>query len=285
MDVRDRVAVVTGGASGIGRSLGLALAARGAAAVVVADTDAVGAQAVAREITSGGGTALAVPCDVSREADVQTLIARAEEAFTRIDVFCSNAGIIVAGGVEVPDPAWSRIWAVNVQSHVYVARAVLPGMLARGEGYLVITASAAGLLTQLGSAPYAVTKHAAVALAEWLAITHGDQGIGVSCLCPQAVTTNLGATSLREVGGLPPPAARDGAVPSQDAGSVSRQAAVDGVLTPDQVAASVIEGLADERFLILPHPEVATYERRRATDRDRWLGGMRRLQAHLAGKG
>ncbi len=285
MDVRDRVAVVTGGASGIGRSLGLALAARGAAAVVVADTDAVGAQAVAREITSGGGTALAVPCDVSREADVRALTARAEEAFTRIDVFCSNAGIIVAGGVEVPDPAWSRIWAVNVQSHVYVARAVLPGMLARGEGYLVITASAAGLLTQLGSAPYAVTKHAAVALAEWLAITHGDQGIGVSCLCPQAVTTNLGATSLREVGGLPPPAARDGAVPSQDAGSVSRQAAVDGVLTPDQVAASVIEGLADERFLILPHPEVATYERRRATDRDRWLGGMRRLQAHLAGKG
>ena len=165
MDVRDRVAVVTGGASGIGRSLGLALAARGAAAVVVADTDAVGAQAVAREITSGGGTALAVPCDVSREADVRALTARAEEAFTRIDVFCSNAGIIVAGGVEVPDPAWSRIWAVNVQSHVYVARAVLPGMLARGAGYLVITASAAGLLTQLGSAPYAVTKHAAVALA------------------------------------------------------------------------------------------------------------------------
>jgi len=285
MDVRDRVAVVTGGASGIGRSLCLAFAARGAAAVVVADTDAAGAAAVAQEITSRGEKALAAPGDMSREPDVRALVARAEEAFGRIDVFCSNAGIIVAGGVEIPDPAWSRIWAINVQSHIYVARAVLPGMLARGEGYLVITASAAGLLTQLGSAPYAVTKHAAVALAEWLAITHGDQGIGVSCLCPQAVTTNLGATSLREVGVLAPPGARDGAVPSQDAGSVSRQAAVDGVLTPDQVAASVIEGLADERFLILPHPEVATYERRRATDRDRWLGGMRRLRAHLAGKG
>ena len=285
MDVRDRVAVVTGGASGIGRSLCLAFAARGAAAVVVADTDAAGAAAVAQEITSRGEKALAAPGDMSREPDVRALVARAEEAFGRIDVFCSNAGIIVAGGVEVPDPAWSRIWAINVQSHVYVARAVLPGMLARGEGYLVITASAAGLLTQLGSAPYAVTKHAAVALAEWLAITHGDQGIGVSCLCPQAVTTNLGATSLREVGGLPPPAARDGAVPSQDAGSVSRQAAVDGVLTPDQVAASVIEGLAQESFLILPHPEVAIYERRRAEDRDRWLGGMRRLRARLAGKG
>ncbi len=194
MDVRDRVAVVTGGASGIGRSLCLAFAARGAAAVVVADTDAAGAAAVAQEITSRGEKALAAPGDMSREPDVRALVARAEEAFGRIDVFCSNAGIIVAGGVEVPDPAWSRIWAINVQSHVYVARAVLPGMLARGEGYLVITASAAGLLTQLGSAPYAVTKHAAVALAEWLAITHGDQGIGVSCLCPQAVTTNLGAT-------------------------------------------------------------------------------------------
>jgi NAD(P)-dependent dehydrogenase (short-subunit alcohol dehydrogenase family) len=130
-----------------------------------------------------------------------------------------------------------------------------------------------------------VTKHAAVALAEWLAISYGDQGIKVSCLCPQAVTTNLGATSLREVGALALPPRGDGAVPSTDAGSVSRQAAVDGVLTPDQVAASVVDGLAAERFLILPHPEVAMYERRRAEDRDRWLGGMRRLHARLGGKG
>jgi len=291
MDVADRVAVITGGASGIGRALCLAFADRGAAGVVVADVDGHGASAVAEEIGSRGKQALAVAADVSREGDVQALAARAREAFGRIDVVCSNAGIIVAGGVDVHEDAWSRIWAINVQSHVYVARAVLPAMLASGEGYLVITASAAGLLTQLGSAPYAVTKHAVVALAEWLAITYGDKGIRVSCLCPQAVTTNLGATSLRELAGVtltggsggPPP--RAGTVPARDAGSVSRQASVDGVLTADQVAVSVIDGLAAERFLILPHPEVATYERRRAEDRDRWLGGMRRLQARLAAEG
>jgi NAD(P)-dependent dehydrogenase (short-subunit alcohol dehydrogenase family) len=290
MDVADRVVVVTGGASGIGRALCLAFADRGAAGVVVADADAQGAAAVAAAIGSRGKQAVAMAADVSREGDVQALAARAHQAFGRIDVFCSNAGIIVAGGTEVHDDAWSRIWAINVQSHVYVARAVLPAMLARGVGYLVITASAAGLLTQLGSAPYAVTKHAAVALAEWLAITYGDVGIRVSCLCPQAVTTNLGATSVRELAGTAlaggsggsPPA---GTVPSQDAGSVSRQASVDGVLTADQVAVSVIDGLASERFLILPHPEVATYERRRAEDRDRWLGGMRRLRARLAAGG
>ena len=285
MQIRDRIAVVTGGASGIGRSLCLAFADHGAAAVVVADVDTPGAEEVAAQVIARGSRALAVRADLTREGDVRALVGQAQDAFGRIDLFCSNAGIIVAGGVEVSDEAWSRIWAINVQSHVYVARAVLPGMLARGTGYLVITASAAGLLTQLGSAPYAVTKHAAVALAEWLSITYGARGITVSCLCPQAVTTNLGATSQREVGALALPPPGDGAVPSTDAGSVSRQAAVDGVLTPDQVAASVVDGLADERFLILPHPEVATYERRRAQDRDRWLGGMRRLHARLAGKG
>jgi len=291
MDVADRVTVVTGGASGIGRALCLAFADRGAAGVVVADADGPGAAAVAGEIGARGRRALAVAADVSTEGDVLALAARAHEAFGRIDVFCSNAGIIVAGGVEVHDDAWSRIWAINVHSHVYAARAVLPAMLARGEGYLVITASAAGLLTQLGSAPYAVTKHATVALAEWLAITYGEQGIRVSCLCPQAVTTNLGATSLRELADIAITAGswgsapRPGAVPSRDAGSVSSQASVDGVLTADQVAVSVIDGLAAERFLILPHPQVATYERRRAEDRDRWLGGMRRLQARLAGEG
>ena len=285
MEIRDRVAVVTGGASGIGRSLCLAFAEHGAAGVVVADVDTPGAEDVAAQVISRGGRALAVRADLTREGDVRALVGQATDAFGRIDLFCSNAGIIVAGGVEVSDEAWSRIWAVNVQSHIYVARAVLPGMLARGEGYLVITASAAGLLTQLGSAPYAVTKHAAVALAEWLAITYGDQGIKVSCLCPQAVATNLGATSLREAGALALPPPGDGAIPSSDAGSVSRQAAVDGVLTADQVAASVVDALAAERFLILPHPDVATYELRRAQDRDRWLGGMRRLHARLAGKG
>ena len=286
MEVKDRVAVVTGGASGIGRALCLALAGRGAAAVVVSDTDGPGAANVAAEITGRGQAALAVTTDVSSEPAVQALAARAEQEFGRIDLFFSNAGIIVAGGIEVPDEAWSRIWAINVQSHVYVARAVLPGMLARGDGYLMVTASAAGLLTQLGSAPYAVTKHAAVAFAEWLSITYGDRGIGVSCLCPQAVTTNLGATSMREVGALMPPSPDTDSVPSAArAGSVSRQASVDGVLSPEQVAASVLAALADNRFLILPHPEVAMYERRRAEDRDRWLTGMRRLHSRLAGRG
>ncbi len=286
MDVSERVAVVTGGASGIGRALCLALAEHGAAAVVVSDSDGPGAARVAAEITAGGRAAMAVTADVASEPDVRALARRAEQEFGRIDLFFSNAGIIVAGGIEVPDEAWSRIWAINVQSHVYAARAILPGMLARGGGYLVVTASAAGLLTQLGSAPYAVTKHAAVALAEWLSITYGDSGIGVSCLCPQAVSTNLGATSLREVGGLVPPAPETGAVPSAAGnGSVSRQASVDGVRTPDEVAASVLAGVADERFLILPHPEVATYELRRATDRDRWLSGMRRMHSRLTGRG
>ena len=175
MQIRDRIAVVTGGASGIGRSLCLAFADHGAAGVVVADVDAPGAEEVAAQVIARGSRALAVRADMTREGDVRALVGQAQDAFGRIDLFCSNAGIIVAGGVEVSDEAWTRIWAVNVQSHVYVARAVLPGMLARGAGYLVITASAAGLLTQLGSAPYAVTKHAAVALAEWLSITYGDQ--------------------------------------------------------------------------------------------------------------
>jgi NAD(P)-dependent dehydrogenase (short-subunit alcohol dehydrogenase family) len=274
MDIAQRVAVVTGGASGIGRSLCLALAERGAAAVVVADVDAAEASKVAGAIEAGGHRAMAVTADVAREAEVGDLVARAEEAFGPIDLFCSNAGIIVDGGVEVPDDAWARIWAVNVQSHVYVTRAVLPRMLARGEGYLVLTASAAGLLTELGSAPYSVTKHAAVALAEWLSITYGDQGLRVSCLCPQAVRTNLIATSHRQVS----------AMPEVRTGLGTPQASVDGVLSADQVAAVVIDAIAEERFLILPHPEVAMYEQRRADDRERWLRGMRRLQARLSGR-
>jgi NAD(P)-dependent dehydrogenase (short-subunit alcohol dehydrogenase family) len=274
VDIGQRVAVVTGGASGIGRSICLALASHGARGVVVADVDAEGAAQTAADIEAGGHRALAVPADMSREEDVKALIACTEEAFGPADLFCSNAGIIVDGGVEVPDDAWSRIWAINVQAHVYAARALLPGMLARGEGYLVITASAAGLLTELGSAPYSVTKHAAVGLAEWLSITYGERGLRVSCLCPQAVRTNLIATSHREVSEMPP----------ERTGLGTPQASVDGVLTPDQVAQSVIAGVQEERFLILPHPEVATYEQRRAGDRERWLRGMRRLQARLGGQ-
>jgi NAD(P)-dependent dehydrogenase (short-subunit alcohol dehydrogenase family) len=274
VDIAGRVAVVTGGASGAGRAIALGLARRGAAGVAVSDVDTDGAAAVAAEIEQAGGRALAISADVSRQEDINHLVTGCEAAFGPVSLFFSNAGIIVAGGPEAADEAWSRIWAVNVQSHVYVARAVLPGMLARGEGYLVITASAAGLLTQLGSAPYAVTKHAAVALAEWLSITHGDQGIRVSCLCPQAFTSNLLTTSVRELGGAPPlDSARGG----------SAQAAVDGVLTAEQVAESALDAIGTEQFLILPHPEVATYERRRADDRERWLRGMRRMQARLAG--
>jgi NAD(P)-dependent dehydrogenase (short-subunit alcohol dehydrogenase family) len=271
MDINGKVAVVTGGASGIGRSLCLALAGQGAAAVVVADVDAAGAADVAAAVETAGRPALAVTADMSCEDDVRALVARAEDAFGPVGLFCSNAGIIVDGGVEVADDAWSRIWAINVQSHVYVARALLPGVLARGEGYLVLTASAAGLLTELGSAPYSVTKHAAVALAEWLSITYGDQGLRVSCLCPQAVHTNLIASSHREVAGMP----------AERTGLGTPQASVDGVLTPDQVAACVVEAIGDERFLILPHPEVEMYEQRRSGDRERWLRGMRRLQARL----
>lgn len=271
MEISGRVAVVTGAASGAGRAIALGLAARGAAGVVVSDIDADGAAKVAAEIEGAGGRALAVRTDVARDEDVQDLVMASEGAFGPVGLFFSNAGIIVGGGPEVGDDAWSRIWAINVQSHVYVARALLPGMLARGEGYLVITASAAGLLTQLGSAPYAVTKHALVALAEWLSITHGDQGITVSCLCPQAVATNLRATSQAQVG----------AAALRPSGQVS-VAAVDGVLSAEQVADTVLEGIADNRFLILPHPDVATYEKRRADDRERWLRGMRRFQARLS---
>ena len=264
MELRDRVVVVTGAANGIGRAMARRFAEEGARAVVVADVDGDGAARVTAEITEAGGTALAVACDVSVEADVEHAVERAEDECGPIDLFCSNAGIGVGGGVDAPDEDWNRIWQVNLMAHVYAARAVLPGMLARGEGYLLQTASAAGLLTNVGAAPYSVTKHAAVALAEWLAVTHGDAGIKVSCLCPQGVRTNmlLAGRDRRE-------------------GSVVLAAAP--ALEPEDVAGSVVEGLRAERFLILPHPEVAEYFRRKADDYDRWLAGMRRLQARVAG--
>jgi NAD(P)-dependent dehydrogenase (short-subunit alcohol dehydrogenase family) len=275
VDITGRVAIVTGAASGAGRAIALGLAARGVGAVVISDIDADGAATVAAEVQRGGGSALAIRADVSREEDVRNLVTESEGAFGPVGMFFSNAGLIVGGGMEVADDAWSRIWAVNVHSHIYVARAILPGMLARGEGYLMITASAAGLLTQLGSAPYAVTKHAAVALAEWLSITYGDQGIRVSCLCPQAFTSNLLSTSVRELGGAPLGGSASGA---------SAQAAVDGVLTAEQVADTALDAVGTEQFLVLPHAEVATYEQRRAADRERWLRGMRRMQSRLAGQ-
>lgn len=254
MKLAGKVAVVTGGASGIGRALCRRFAAEGARGVVVADLNAAGAESLAAEI---GG--LAVASDVSREADIVRLTELAFEAYGEIDLFCSNAGITLEGGVEAPDSEWQRIWSVNCMAHVYAARAVLPRMLARGEGYLLQTASAAGLLTETGSAPYSVTKHAALALAEWLAIAYGARGIRVSCLCPQGVRTNMLA----------------------EAASGPARFLLESALEPEQVAHAVVEGLAAERFLILPHPKVADYIRRKADDYDRWLRGMRRLRAKL----
>jgi NAD(P)-dependent dehydrogenase (short-subunit alcohol dehydrogenase family) len=278
VELDDRVVVVTGGASGIGRALCRRFAAAGARAVVVADLAADGGRAVAAEInddSDGRGSttrALAVPTDVTREADIDAVVERTEETFGPIDLFCSNAGIAIGGGAEVPDESWERIWHVNVMAHVYAARAVLPGMIARGEGYLLNTASAAGLLTNLGAAPYSVTKHAAVGLAEWLAITHGPAGIKVSCLCPQGVRTAM------LLGGLDPsaPEGGDQAFPAGQVVLASGE-----MLEPDDVADAVVEGLREETFLILPHPEVGEYFRHKATDYDRWLRGMRRLQERL----
>lgn len=266
MDMHGRVVVVTGGGGGIGAGMCHAFAQNGAAAVAVADIDEAAAQHVAAEVEQAGARSLAMRVDVGNEADVQSLVDRVESTLGVIDLFCANAGIMVAGGIDVSDDDWDRIWRVNVKSHIYAARAVVPGMVERGHGYLLHTASAAGLLTQLGAAPYSVTKHAVVAFAEWLSITYGDRGITVSCLCPQAVETAMTGPMSRR---------------SQQRPVGAGTAASDGMLQPADVAQTVLEALAEERFLVLPHPHVATYEKRRADDRDRWLRGMRRAQAAI----
>jgi NAD(P)-dependent dehydrogenase (short-subunit alcohol dehydrogenase family) len=253
VNVDGRCVVVTGAAGGIGAALARRFAHEGATGVVVADLRPEPLEAVAREIDG-----FAFTCDVTHEEQVRALVEAAEDRFGPIDLFCSNAGIIVPGNEAVHDDDWARSIDVNVMAHVYAARAVVPGMIERGGGYLLQTASAAGLLTQIGSAPYAVTKHAAVAFAEWLAVTYGEQGIKVSVLAPQAVNTAMTA-------GVP-----DGGV-----------AGVDGMLEPEAVADAVVRGLASEHFLILPHPSVLEYFRRKASDYDRWLRGMQRLQARF----
>lgn len=255
MELNGKVVVVTGAGRGIGEGLVRRFRAEGAS-VLAADVDAPAVQQVADDTGS-----LAMVADVSVEADVRGLVDRAEAELGPVDIFCSNAGIGPSGGVDMSDEMWQRIWEINTMSHVYAARACLPGMLARGEGYLLQTVSAAGLLTNLGAAAYSVTKHAALGLAEWLSVTYGDRGIKVSALCPQFVQTDLLANL-----------ASDPAVASW---------ARSATLSVDEVAAAVVQGLADERFLILPHPEVATYFERKATDYDRWLAGMRKLQASL----
>jgi NAD(P)-dependent dehydrogenase (short-subunit alcohol dehydrogenase family) len=255
MQLTDRVIVVTGAARGIGRALATRFASERAKAIVVADIDEAGAKRVADAI---GGTA--VLCDVSREADIARLVEHVESVHGRIDIFSSNAGIAIDGGPEVADRDWQRIWEINVMAHVFVARHVLPGMLSRREGYILGTVSAAGLLNHFLAAPYGVTKAAALSLFEWLAIVHGDEGIRVSCLCPQGVKTDMLAAERRQLG-------------------VDFLTA--GALEPEAVADAVVTGIADERFLILPHPEVAEYFRRKAEDYDRWLRGMRRLRTNV----
>jgi len=256
MELADRHVVITGAGRGIGRALALRFADEGARAIVVSDLDEATARSVAEE--TGG---LAVTADVGREEDIRALVARAEEANGPIDLFFSNAGITgPSGGPEVLDADWEEMWRINTLSHVWAARALLPGMLERGEGYLASTASAAGLLAQLGALGYTVTKHGAVAVAEWLSMTYGDRGIRVSCLCPQYVRT---------------PMVTDGELP------LDKLEAVATILEPEQVADIVVEGIREECLLILPHPEVGTYMSHRGDDHERWLRGMRRLQAYL----
>jgi NAD(P)-dependent dehydrogenase (short-subunit alcohol dehydrogenase family) len=268
VNVDGTVAIVTGGAHGIGAALARALAENGAR-VVVADLDGDGAEAVAASI--GDRTrAVGAGADVSSTDALRTLIALAETAFGPVDLFCANAGIGGAQGLPEDDADWDRAFQVNTMAHVRAARLLLPGWLERGSGYFVTTASAAGLLTQVGAAPYAVTKHAAVAFAEWLSITYGDRGVRVSCLCPMGVNTNLLGEGLEADG---------------DSGwSLGARAvtAAGTVLEPEEVAARVLEVIDNETFLILPHAEVLDFLQRKTGDYDRWLRGMRRMQAGLS---
>ncbi|HEX5434181.1 MAG TPA: SDR family oxidoreductase [Candidatus Angelobacter sp.] len=254
MQIKDKVVVVTGGANGIGRALSLRFAAEGARLVVVADIDEDNGGSVMHQIEPGHGAFVA--CNVADEQQMKFLFDTVGEMHGGVDIFCSNAGIGVAGGPEAPDGQWERSWKVNVMAHVYAARMALPSMLKRKEGYFVQTVSAAGLLTQIGSAPYSVTKHAALGFAEWLAITYGDQGIRVSALCPQGVRTNM-------------------LLKGEFAGG---SFLLDTALEPEQVAEAVVQGIGEEKFLILPHPEVAKYFQNKANDYERWLRGMRKLQ-------
>ena len=256
MDIRDKVAVVTGGASGIGAAVARRFAEGGASAVIVADVNLERAQDVARQC----GEATAVRCDVSLEADVRALVEMVRRRHGRIDVYVSNAGILGRrGGLELEDELWTAMWRIHAMAHVWAARVVLPEMVARGEGAFVVTASAAGLLSIVESAPYAVTKHAALGCAEWLRIAYGRRGVLVSCLCPQAVQTGM-------------------------TGDGTGSAGLDGILAPEQVAVEVVAAMGDGRFLVLPHPEVLEYFRNKAQDYERWLGGMQKLHARHAGK-
>jgi NAD(P)-dependent dehydrogenase (short-subunit alcohol dehydrogenase family) len=255
MHIKDKVCVVTGAASGIGEATARAYAEAGARGVVVADLKS-SRERLAK--VAGDIDGLAVTCDVGEEADIQALVAAAQDKYGPIDIFFSNAGLSRKGQETASNADWEVSWRVHVMSHVFAARALVPGMLARGSGYLLNTASAAGLLASLNSMPYGVTKNAAVALAEHLAIQYGDRGIRVSVLCPQSVQTGMTTAG--------PSAAR-----------------VDGVMQPEEVARIVLEAMAEERFMILSHPTVQEYVLRKASNRDRWLAGMRRLRDKIYG--
>lgn len=248
MKIENRIVVVTGAASGIGRALAECFHDAGAAKVVCVDLNLDGAKQTAEAVQG-----VAYQVDVADGKAICALIDDVETNVGPIDLFCSNAGILTLGGAEVDDAAWQSIWDINVMAHIHVVRHLVPRMQERGEGYFLITASAAGLLSQIGSAPYSVTKHAAVGFAEWLAITYGDDGIGVSALCPQAVRSNM------------------------TQGFEDNVASIDGMLEPDAVAASCKKAIEEETFLVLPHPEVLDYMRLKTSDYDRWIGGMRKL--------
>ncbi len=257
MKVKDKVIVVTGGANGIGEAMARRFARAGARAVVVADLEGDGAARVAREI---GGIGMAV--NVAVEKDIVALVDETLRRYGQIDLFCSNAGAAVGGGIETLDAGWQHVWEVNVMAHVYAARAVLPEMSERGEGYLLQTVSAAGLLS-VSDASYAVTKHGAMAFAEWLSIAYGDRGIKVSAFCPQGVRTRM---LIGSSGGSDLPALLEGSV------------------SPDEAAEAVLRGVEAERFLILTHPEVLQYVQRKASDPDRWLRGMSKFQGTARGR-
>ena len=249
MDVKNKRVVVTGAASGIGKALCEAFYQAEAQSVIAVDMNFDGAQE-----TSDSVNGIAIKANVGNEKDIINVIKKADEHVDGTDIFCSNAGIGgVPGFFEVEASDWQNIWDVNVQSHIFAAKHVLPQMIERGEGYLVNTSSAAGLLTQLGAAGYSVTKAAAVSFAEWVKITYGEKGIGVSCLCPQAVRTAMTAQGPGVAG-------------------------VDGMMEPDVVAQEVLKCIEQEKFLVLPHTEVAEYVSRKGNDRDRWISGMQRLQ-------
>lgn len=260
MQLRGAIVVITGAGSGIGAAMARRFAAEGAAGLLLADLDLDAVTRLADELTGEACRALPVEVDVTDRGQVEAMVARSEEELGPIDLLCSNAGIGTGAGLDATDEQWDQAWQVNVLAQVHAARAVIPRMLERGSGYLLHTASAAGLLTTPGDAPYTATKHASVAFAEWLAVTYGGRGIGVSALCPQAVNTPL----LQE---------------AAEAGNASALAvrAASAVLEPEDVADAVVAGLAEERFLILPHPEVADHLAFKVADRDRWIAALRRM--------